>query len=132
VPAFQLAVALRVVGAGSNEACAFLARCHDPTVQTPCILQNSIRGTWVHGDDVVVKHHECQSSVAFEWVFVVEVKNRLLLPFFELLDSLVFEFVDPGFGPLGNLFGPDRFLESPLDVLKRQGNPLMDLCRLDR
>ncbi len=42
-----------------NEACAFLARCHDPTVQTACILENSIRGAWAHGDDVVVKHHEC-------------------------------------------------------------------------
>ena len=66
-----------------NEACAFLAGGHDSTVQTPCILENSIRGAWAHGDDVVVKHHECQSSVAFEWVFVVEVKNRLLFPFFE-------------------------------------------------
>ena len=66
-----------------NEACAFLAGGHDSTVQTPCILENSIRGAWAHGDYIVVKHHECQSSVAFEWVFVVEVKNRLLFPFFE-------------------------------------------------
>jgi hypothetical protein len=41
-----------------NEACAFLAGGHDPTVQTPCILENSIRGAWAHRDDVVVKHHE--------------------------------------------------------------------------
>jgi hypothetical protein len=26
-----------------NEACAFLDGGHDPTVQTPCILENSIR-----------------------------------------------------------------------------------------
>ena len=43
---------------GLNEACAFLAGGHDPTVQTPCILENSIRGAWANGDDVVVKHHE--------------------------------------------------------------------------
>ena len=66
-----------------NEACAFLAGGHDPTVQTPCILENSIGGAWADGDYIVVKHHECQSSVAFEWVFVVEVKYRLLFPFFE-------------------------------------------------
>ena len=58
-------------------------RGHDPTVQTPCILENSIGGAWADGDYIVVKHHECQSSVAFEWVFVVEVKNRKLFPFFE-------------------------------------------------
>jgi hypothetical protein len=33
---------------------------------------------------------------------------------FELLDPLVFEFVDLGFGPLRNLFGPGRFFERPL------------------
>jgi hypothetical protein len=65
-----------------NEACAFFAGGHDTSVLTLCILNNSIRGAWAHGDDVV-KHHECQSSVTFEWMFVVEVKNRLLLPFFE-------------------------------------------------
>ena len=41
-----------------NEACAFLAGGHDPKVQTPCILENSLRGAWAHRDDVVVKHHE--------------------------------------------------------------------------
>ncbi len=66
-----------------NEACAFLAGGHDPTVQTPCILENSICGAWADGDYIVVKHHECQSSVAFEWVSVVEVKNRNLFPIFE-------------------------------------------------
>ncbi len=55
--------------------------------------------------------------------------NQLL---FELLDPLVFEIVDLGLGTLGNLFGLGRFFESPLDLLKRQGNPLVDLCRLDR
>jgi hypothetical protein len=35
-------------------------------------------------------------------------------------------------GPLGNLFGLGRFFESPLDLFKRQGNPSMALCRLDR
>jgi len=34
-----------------NEACAFLAGGHDPTVQTPCILENSTRGDWAHGND---------------------------------------------------------------------------------
>jgi hypothetical protein len=42
MPAFELAVALRVVGASSNEARAFLAGGHDPTVQTPHILATSL------------------------------------------------------------------------------------------
>jgi len=45
-----------------NEACAFLAGGHDPTVQTPCILENSIGGAWADGDYIVVKHHECQTA----------------------------------------------------------------------
>jgi len=71
----------------------------------------------------------CLDVLLHEFCDHLILVNQLL---FELLDPLVFEFVDLGFGPLGNLFGPGRFLESPLDLLKRQGNPLMDLCRLDR
>jgi hypothetical protein len=64
-----------------NEACSFLAGGHYPTIKKPCILESSIRGAWAHGDYIVGKHHECQSSVVFQWVFVLEVKNRLLFPF---------------------------------------------------
>ena len=71
----------------------------------------------------------CLDVLLHEFCDHLILVNQLL---FELPDPLVFEFVDLGFGPLGNLFGPGRFLESPLDLLKRQGNPLMDLCRLNR
>jgi len=66
-----------------NEACALLAGGGVLAIQPSSSFQNAISGTWADSDGVVVKHHECQSSVTFQWVFVVEVKNRLFLPLLE-------------------------------------------------
>jgi hypothetical protein len=51
---------------------------------------------------------------------------------FELLDPLVFDFVLLRFRLSGPPFGVGGFFESPLCLVNDQGDPLMDLRRLDR
>ncbi len=55
--------------------------------------------------------------------------DELLL---DLLDPLFLEFVYLGFGLSGNPFGVGEFFESPLRLVKDQGDTLMGLRRLDR
>jgi len=66
-----------------NEFCAFLAGGDVLAIQPSSSFQNAISGTWADSDDVVVKHHECQSSVTFQSVFAVGVKNGLFPPLLE-------------------------------------------------
>ena len=76
----------------------------------------------------------------------MEVKDRLLLPFFKppvtghfpvvRVDlAVTFEplvvLAGGQFGPLGCFVRFGRFLERTLHLIERHGNPLMDLCWLD-
>jgi hypothetical protein len=65
------------------EACAFLGPLDVFAIKPASLFENSIRRTGTYGDDVRVEHHERQSPVAFQWMAIVEVNNRLLLPGFE-------------------------------------------------
>lgn len=66
-----------------DEACAFLAGGDFLAIQPPSSFEDAISGTWAHGDNVLVEHHECQSSVTFQGMFVMEVNDRLFLPLLE-------------------------------------------------
>ena len=68
---------------GLNVACSFLVGLDELAIQTPSGFENAIGGTGTDGDDVVVEHHKSQTSVSFERVAIVEVKDGLFLPFFE-------------------------------------------------
>src|SRR6056297_106571 len=65
------------------EAASFLRCLVAFSIQSACGLEHAVDRRRSDCHDVIIEHHERQSTVAFERVLVVEIDDRLLLPVFQ-------------------------------------------------
>jgi len=66
-----------------NEARSLTAAFSVPAAKKTGRTQYAIHTAGTYGDDIAVKHHIGQAAIAFQWILVVEIDDRLLLPVFE-------------------------------------------------
>ena len=66
-----------------SESSPFFRRLLWPALDQACLLQNSIHRAWRNCYYIPVKHHKCQSPVAFQRVIVMVFYNLLNLPLFK-------------------------------------------------
>ena len=74
---------MTVSAAGLLEAGPLLRRFLVSAAKKPGGVQYSPTACRTDRDDIAVEHHEGQTSISFQWIRVVEVDDRLLLPVLE-------------------------------------------------
>jgi hypothetical protein len=54
-----------------------------PLIQKPSLRKNAPGAGRAYGNDILVKHHECEPPVAFQRVIVIKTDDGLPFPFFQ-------------------------------------------------
>ena len=67
------------------ESRPFLGRRPATSIQASSVFENSIRRRRPHCDNVVVKHHECQTPITVQRMRIVVVEDRLTFPRLKLI-----------------------------------------------